>query len=331
MKKAVAIILYILPLVAQSSINSMLHLASEYENDSLVNKIVAKEDTKYMLITDQSVNRIAMVDVDKGGVIWEWEANEDTGIRAQDVPWFNAPSDAKPVYDGKYILLNASGGGVALVRIADKKTMFYAYAGGNTHSAELLPDGNIVSASSTGNYLMIFRTDTLHFPDAVYTKKIPMPFAHNVVWDHQRQCLWTAAKDQLYALRYTFDCRHPDLIITDSTHLPDTDAHDLFPVYGKDALWLTTPQGIFTIDADTKKVQTITGPLTEDIKSVSSGAQDVPTLIMYPREQWWADEVLDIQGNRIFRQQGLKIYKARWLLPNRFSYPEHDSITLCQF
>lgn len=305
---------------------SALGFPNQIESDSLV---IEADYKKHLLITDQSLNRIAIVDVDAGEIVWEWRASEATGVQAKDVAWFNAPSDAKAVYDGKYILLNASGGGIALVRIDDKKTVFYAFAGGNTHSAEMLPDGNIVSASSTGNFLMLFRTDTLQHPAEVYTKKIYMPFAHNVVWDNQRQQLWTAAKDKLYALKYNFDCNHPDLTVIDSTSLPDTDAHDLFPVPGSDALWLTTPQGIYQVDAETRDIKEVTGAFREDIKSVSSGPESFPTLIMHPQEQWWADEVLDLQGNRILQQSGLKIYKARWLLPNRFSYPEHSSIRLC--
>ena len=51
-------------------------------------------------------------------------------------------------------------GGIALVRFEDKKVVFYAYARrANTHSVEILPDGNLVSASSSGAYLRLFCTD----------------------------------------------------------------------------------------------------------------------------------------------------------------------------
>ena len=308
---------FFLPLFFWSDVN-----AQKISNG---NEIIKQQ----VIITDQSENRIVIADVETGKITWEWLADQ-SNIHPQDIKWFNAPSDAKAVYDNEYILLNASGGGVALVRIADKKLMFYAYAGGNTHSAELLPDGNIVTASSTGSYLMVFHTDTLHFPENIYSKKIPLPFAHNVVWDKKRNILWSAAKNKLYSFKYNFNCGHPDLKVVDSTLLPDTDAHDLFPMFDKDSLWLTTVHGVFKIDPSTKKVITVTGNYTKNIKDVSSGPKGFPTIIMLPKVKWWTDEILDNKGNSIFKKEGLKIYKARWLLPNRFSYPEKDVIKICQ-
>lgn len=276
---------------------------------------------KCLLVTDQSQNRIAIVDVESAKIVWQWRADE-SNVRSGDIGWFKAPSDAKVVYNGKYILMTASLGGVALVRIADKKTIFYTYVGGNTHSAELLPDGNIVTASSTGNFLKIIHTDTAKFPDAVYMEKIYLPQAHNVVWDKRRQVLWSASGDKLYAFQYNFNCTHPDLKKIDSIHLPLDHPHDLFPVYGRDLLWLTTVKEMFKINPATRTVETVKGKYTANIKSVSSGpAGKYPTIIMLPQEKWWTDEVLDIHGNIIFKQRGLRMYKVRWLLPNHFSYP----------
>lgn len=119
-----------------------------------------------LLITDQSQNRIALAEVRSSRLIWQWRAGE-TDIRPQDTGRFKAPSDAKAVYEDKYILASASLGRVALIRIADKKTVFYMYVGGNTHSAERWPDGNIVTASSTGNYLTVIHTDSVRFADSV--------------------------------------------------------------------------------------------------------------------------------------------------------------------
>lgn len=302
-------------------------------NAQMAGQDVGSQDSNHIqqqiILTDQSLNRIVIADVKTGNISWEWSAR-NSNILPADVKWFNAPSDAKSVYDGKYILLNASGGGVALVRIADKKTVFYCYAGGNTHSAELLPDGNIVTASSTGNYLMIFRIDTLNFPANIYHKKITLPFAHNIVWDKKRNVLWSAAKNHLYSLQYNFNCADPNLVIMDSTLLPGKDAHDLFPMFGKDSLWLTTVDGFFKIDMATRKVVAVNGRYTANIKSVSSGPKGFPVILSIPKKQWWTDEVLDMYGKSIFKKEGLKIYKARWLLPNLFSYAPQDTISTCK-
>ena len=93
-----------------------------------------------IVLAEQLYNRAAIADVNAQQIIWEWRP-EQSNVKPAHVKWFSNTSDVKPVYNGKYLLVTASGGGVALVRIADKKTVFYAYAGGNTHSAELLPDG----------------------------------------------------------------------------------------------------------------------------------------------------------------------------------------------
>lgn len=280
------------------------------------------EDCKQCIVlSEQSQHRVAIADVATQQIIWEWQPAR-SNVKPEHVKWFNSPSDAKIVYDGKYVLTCASGGGVALVRIADRKTVFYAYAGGNTHSAELLPDGNIVAASSTGNYLTLFRVDTLHFPGHVYSKKIPVAFGHNVVWDRSRKLLWTAAMTELRTFRYLPGDTAPDLVADTALALPGTEAHDLFPVYGRNALWLTNTTHVYEVDAGTGRLTSATTRYPANIKSISSGPAGYPVIIIKPKESWWTDEVIDTNGQRVFYQPGLKIYKARWVLPNTFSYPE---------
>lgn len=283
---------------------------------------------KCLVIAEQSQHRIVIAAVPSGEVIWEWKP-ENSNVQPAHVKWFSNPSDAKMVYNNAYVLMNASGGGVALIRVADKKAVFYAYAGGNTHSAELLPDGNIVSASSTGSYLMVFKTDTLHFPDNVYTKKIPIDFGHNVVWDAKQQRLWSAAREHMHSFRYNFNCNAPDLVQDTVFSLPGTEAHDLFPVYGENNLWLTNTTNVYKFDPVTQKL-TQADVIQKNIKSVSSAGEGLPTIVVLPKVSWWTDEILDAKGKRLFIHEGWKIYKARWVVPNTFSYPAGDQMHLCR-
>lgn len=303
------------------------------QNDTLT----VADCKRCIILTERADPQVDIVDVGRNGkVIWSWSPYH-SDIPLEHVSWFSTGiSDAKPVYDLKYLILTASGGnnnkggGVAIIRLADSKVMFYAYAGGNTHSVELLPDGNMVTASSTDSYLTVFHVDTLHFPKGVYKKKIYIPFGHNVVWDKKRQVLWSAGKDHLYQFQYNFNCKKPDLILKDSIQLPGNNAHDLFPVYGKDSLWFTNPGGVYTIDMDTKKVSLVKTEFQKNIKSVSSGPTDWPVLIQSPKVKWWTDEIIDLQGNSIFEKEGLKIYKARWFLENLFSYKKYDNFKVCK-
>jgi hypothetical protein len=290
-----------------------------------------QQGVRQIVFADQSVNRVVIADIDTKKVVWEWQPAQ-SNVAAGDVKWFVNMSDAKPVYNNKYILANASAGGVALIRIADKKTVFYANGGsGNIHSAEVLPDGNIVIAASTGSYLMLLKTDTTVNPYSGYTKKVTVPDAHNVVWDKKRQVLWTASKNKLYAFTYNFNCTAPDITLKDSLTLPASGSHDLFPLYDRDSLWLSTSNKVWAIDLNTKTV-TEQAALPR-IKSVSSGPGDkYPAILIQAIDgdkQWYNDKVIDLKGNTVFQLNGLKAYKARWVLPCSFSYDSHSLMRVC--
>ena len=296
------------------------------------NGIDTQKTVRQIVFADQSVNRVAIADIDTKQVVWEWQPAQ-SNVAAGDVMWFVNMSDAKPVYNNKYILANASAGGVALIRIADKKTVFYAFGGnGNIHSAEVLPDGNIVIAASTGNYLMLLKTDTTANPYNGYTKKITVPDAHNVVWDKKRQFLWTASKNKLYAFTYNFNCTAPDLTLKDSITLPASGSHDLFPLYDKDSLWLSTSSKVWTINLNTRAV-TEQSALPR-VKSVSSGPGDnYPAILLQSIDtdkQWYNDKVIDLKGNTVFQLPGLKAYKGRWMLNAGFSYDTNSTVRICK-
>ena len=214
-----------------------------------------------------------------------------------------------------------------MIRIADKKVLFYAKPGGNPHSAEVLPDKNIVVASGTGNLLSVY----VYNEDASYVSKpaftMPVYSAHNVVWDRTRNCLWTATGAQLLKLSYNGNRTAPELsqVYSYDMGTGNTMAHDLAPVYGEEAMYVTTVEHVYKFDCKTAKFSDVQIFQQKDIKSLSTGPEGYSTIVMRPTSggsNWWSAEVCDLGGNCLFNRAGYQIYKARWYVENPFGYPE---------
>lgn len=282
------------------------------------------ESARPILIGEQSHSQVLVVDSLSKGTLWSWKAAE--ALSASEAAWFKEIDEAKAVYNRKYVLLTASSGGVALVRIHDKKLMFYTNAKGNPHSAEVLPDGNIVVACSTngtadGDALKLYRVDSLQAYVPAETKRYNLTFGHNAVWDLKRGVLWASDDQNLYQYTYNNSKDNPELIKQEEFYvLPDNSPHDLFPVYGKDQLYLTTATGIFIFDI-AAKTYTTHAYSKGNIKSISDGPQGFGTLVVEPNNSYWTDRLTNIRGSSVFYQQGYKMYKARWFIENTFSYP----------
>lgn len=115
---------------------------------------------KAIVLAEQASKSVVILDASTYRTVWSWNP-EKAGVPSNCQTWFHNPSEVKPVFNNQYILMTASGGAVALIRIADSKLMYYAYVGENPHSAEILPDGNLVAVSSTNGKLRTFMTDTI--------------------------------------------------------------------------------------------------------------------------------------------------------------------------
>ena len=50
-------------------------------------------------------------------------------------------------------------------------------------------------------------------------------------------------------------------------------------------------------------------------------------ILLKPTEEWWAEGLVNEKGEELFKMDGAKIYKGRWMIDNTFSYPEkHDFV-----
>lgn len=272
-----------------------------------------------ILCCEQASNRILLLDSampwnEERSVLWRWDPATCAGLPDDHRGWFTHLSDAKPVLDRTHAIVCASGGGIALVRLADEAVVFHAKPDGNTHSVEILPDGNLVSASSTGNFLKVFSTT----PGATAVASLTLADAHGVAWDRARNRLWAVGGTELVRCIYNGDRTAPALAIETRHPLPGAGhGHDLFPVPGTRSLFVTGER-VWTFDTDAGTFAELV-PLGR-VKSISRDRPDGTTIVMQAVEQWWSDAVTILADGRKLTRPGARFYKARWWAPNAFSY-----------
>ncbi|MBO9203248.1 MULTISPECIES: DUF6528 family protein [Niastella] len=335
MKKIFSVSLFFSLVFALGCKKNVSQIPVTDDASELVTTQAAEEATaKEIVICDQKNARIVMVDVANSNTItWEWKPTASYAmIRSGAQGWFSNLSEAKPIYSGKYILATASGGGVAIINVSTKKAIWYDYAGGNTHSAEVLPNGNVVTASTTGGYLLIFTVDSYINDDSKQGGKVTFEDVHNVVWDKANNLLWAAGKDKLKAFSYNNSCGSPVLTLKKTYTMPQGNAHDLFPVYGSTTdLWLTNSGHVYKFNVSTgvfTLIKTISGA-----KSVCNGPDGYETILDVANgnggETWRTDVITDLNGATVFKNTSFGMYKVRWKLVNSFSYPAGDSFHEC--
>ncbi|MAW60132.1 MAG: hypothetical protein CMJ94_04775 [Planctomycetes bacterium] len=274
-----------------------------------------------LIVCDQAEARIAILAAESDwsepeAVQWEWRARETASLAAAEREWFENPTEAKPVLGGEYLLVTASGGGVALVRVEDGGLLFHAYAGGNPHSAELLFDGGLVVACSTGNELQFWR---LEQPDGPI-QRLPCEDAHGVAWDPHTTRLWALGRTELLALSYLGKDEDQPLRVVERYPLPDPGGHDLSRM-GSGALALSTHGGGWIFDPRQPQFLPYPG-LAEvaDLKSISEPIRlrgNLPTVTVRAEESWWSETVRAVGRDWSRSLPGSRIYKSRWMLESQ--------------
>lgn len=292
----------------------------------------AKEPLPPILGAEQYGSRVLLLDANEEdwntpkALLWNWHPVFDTvNLPPQCIPWFGGITDCKPVLNMTHILITGSSGAVSLVRMEDKKTIFCVYSRGS-HSAELLPDGNVVSAAAgpDGN-LELFDISSYdpHHPETTVKKSYPLPHIHGMVWDHKKKCLWV--NDAVGISRWEYTAKpKPGLKMISRYPVPGKKyywGHDLYPVPGTKKLFLT---GVAVEVFDTEKC---TYEHYSDVicKSISQPHPGGPVIVLVPEEQWWSPKalLLDPVSDRtsVFRERkNMRFYKFRWFVHNEFSY-----------
>jgi hypothetical protein len=181
----------------------------------------------------------------------------------------------------------------------------------NPHAVELLPDGALVVAASTGALVRTFSADGGEWAP------LELEGAHGLVWDGARDTLWALGSQVLIACRPRAD--RWDVVRREA--LPDDGGHDVSAARG-DALWVTTAHGVYRFDVRDgswhRTDPALGGP---NVKAFDEHPGTGCVLRTTPEPGATPDwvtsriDVLDGPGSETARFEGAAIYKARhWLV-----------------
>lgn len=301
--------------------------------------------TPPVLLTEQATRRVLVLDprrrtwdpaVDPSAVKWQFSPLGDRRYAdlRPDVSWVY-PSEAKVrrLRGRTYVLTTASFGFVAVVEHPKGRRYWGAAIGPgddlfNPHSAEILPDGNVAVACSTGARVRLYAAS--QGPRATRYAEAELKGAHGLHWDGARKVLWALGDDELVTYAVGGTAARPTLTRRSAVGLPvgtpgrTPGGHDLFPVAGRPGrLWVTTNAAVFQYEKRGGTfVQDFAGHEVISRKSVKAVGNDPRTgqvLSAVPEgglgETWWTTTVSVHRPTSDYKLVNGGIYKARWWLP----------------
>ena len=176
----------------------------------------------------------------------------------------------------------------------------------NAHSAELLPAGRVVVASSlSGDHLILFDLKSPNTP----LWKTPLHSAHGVVWDAKRERLWALGFDELRCYRLQdWNGNAPRLELESTATLPDESGHDLVAIDDRELL-VTTHHHVYRFDRESREFRKHErlGDVA-DVKSISVH----PTTGRTAHSIWKSRvELTNPEGEIVLKKA--RPYKVRWL------------------
>ncbi|MER8184655.1 DUF6528 family protein [Kitasatospora sp. NPDC094015] len=258
-------------------------------------------------------------------VVRSWSADRDPGLAdlSPGFSWTN-PSEARSrVLRGRrYLLATASGGLAVVVEDATDRVYWATDTGlANPHGLDLLPDGNVAVAASTGGWIRLYTAS--RGPRSDRFAAYPLAGAHGVHWDPQRRLLWALGSTELTALRVGGTAAAPTLSAVRSTPLPSAGGHDLSPVLASPGrYWVSTETALWEYDPDADRFAPVRlSGGGRGIKSIGDAPGTGRVLTASPEPGnacTWCTTVLALHrpdGSRVLT--GTRLYKARWFTDRR--------------
>ena len=243
--------------LTRQAMMAFLEILEEESDFTLAKDLNIREkvepSTYLVALTNQRESMLEVYDISKGtldasSLVWSYK-----------LPYYNIAGTKfrhSEIYGDVALAVCGSYYG-CMISYPEGKLLWYTNsAANNPHSIELLPNGVIAIASSTGNEVRFFTTAS-QAPAA----RISLGEAHGVLWDDQNQVLWALGLLTLRAYRVTLN-PSGSVTVTEDTALrataPSEAGHDLAPVYGDtNALWVTTATHVYQFNKTTKTFSTV--------------------------------------------------------------------------
>lgn len=210
------------------------------------------ERSNYLVaLTNQGNSHLEVYDISSG------KLDEDALVWSCKMPYYNIA--------GTKLRHSEEHGNVALAVCGSSYGCMVSYpegellwcteaAANNPHSIELMPNGVIAIASSTGGEVRFFTTNMKI--SRTHAASVLLEDAHGVLWDEEKEVLWAIGRTVLTAYRVELGA-DGKVTVTEETALratiPSDYAHDLAPVYGNaDELWITTGSHVYRFNKTAK-------------------------------------------------------------------------------
>ena len=225
-------------------------------------------EIEHKIIMDVSARGILVVDLNKSGdhpedwdveegIIWEWSTSDVKNAQMSNVSvtMDSARLRYSPYYGCDVIVFCGSGGWVGIVSYETKELLFEDKPGNGPHSAELLPNGDLIlacSGNSNNN-----KGSVLYYPLSAGAKKptstLPLRSAHGVCYDPQQDVVWALGYQEIIAIavsgRGTMNAKISK-IDGMGVAVPTVSGHELCPAYGYPGkYWVSSAKAVYVFDS----------------------------------------------------------------------------------
>lgn len=241
-------------------------------------------------------NMVYMIDADladengfDNAVLWSLDVKTLASILGLASSRCDHLDECKVVDNNSKLLLTSSYGWCVLLDIESSEVLFYTTSCSNAHSAELLPDGRIVVACSTGsnstnNCVQLYDMNSFNniLDSATLTS------AHGVVWNDTTERLYAIGGQSLNIFSLSnWTTSSPALSLERAVTLPKSGSHDLTYVDSNTLCVAGNGAFLYTIGASTFTELTHFSSMTA-IKSLNYNSDN--------GEVWYTDATVP-EGN----------------------------------